>query len=186
MRVNPPPAPLDIAHLNVGPPLSETAAEEQPKAQSESRSLVAYKEERILDQQQEQGAVDVILSLEHQAPLAIESDPKFRDDSIHATHMSPRQMLEFSENLYAAGLVSFDDYEALAFQPELHPDFDKTIGALTGERAAPDRPRDFVDDWGKRLDYAQRYYPANSSEVRQAQRIHEALKSFPTRTDIFT
>jgi hypothetical protein len=35
------------------------------------------------------------------------------------------------------------------------------------------------------LNFTQRYYPANSNEVRQAHRIHEALKAFPSRTDIF-
>ena len=49
-------------------------------------------------------------------------------------HLSPRQMSELSLDLYAIGAISFDDYSALAFQPELHPDFDRTIGALTGEQ----------------------------------------------------
>ena len=186
MRINLPPVPLDIRHLDVGPPLEDTSPADQNASSSKSRALVAYQDDRVPDKRHDPGAVDVILSLDHSEPLALESDPKFRDDSIHATHMAPRQMLEFSENLYAAGLISFEDYEALAFQPELHPDFNKTIGALTGEKAAPDRPRDFVLEWGKRLDYARRYYPANSREVRQAQRILETLQSFPTRTDIFT
>lgn len=35
----------------------------------------------------------------------------------------------------------------LANQPELHPDFNRTIGALTGRRAAPDRERDCLAEW---------------------------------------
>mgnify|MGYP004349180977 CR=1 FL=1 len=76
-------------------------------------------------------------------------------------------------------------HEALAFQPDLHPDFERTIGALTGEKPQPDRPRDYIRQWSDRVEYTQRYYPQNSNEVRQAHRILEALKAFPRRTDIF-
>ena len=99
--------------------------------------------------------------------------------------MTPREMQDYSQNLYAAGAITFEDYEALAFQPDLHPDFNRTIGALTGEKAQPDRPRDYIRQWSDRVEYTQRYYPQNSEEVRQAHRIHEALKAYPRRTDIF-
>ena len=45
----------------------------------------------------------------------------------------------------------------LAFQPELHPDFNRTIGALTGHDAAPDRGRDFLAEWEDRLAFEQKY-----------------------------
>ena len=57
---------------------------------------------------------------------------------------TPRHMAELSLELYVLGYIDWDEYAMLAFQSELHPDFDRTIGALTGEKADPDRPRDFL------------------------------------------
>ena len=95
-------------------------------------------------------------------------------------HLSPRQMSELSLNLYAAGAISFDDYSALAFQPELHPDFNRTIGALTGERAEPDRPRDFVRLWDDRADFQRRHNAARVDLVEQSVRIASVLRQIET------
>jgi len=95
-------------------------------------------------------------------------------------HLSPRQMAELSLDLYAAGALSFDDYSALAFQPELHPDFDRTIGALTGERADPDRPRDFVRLWDDRADFQRRHNAARADLVEQSERIASVLRQIET------
>lgn len=95
-------------------------------------------------------------------------------------HLSPRQMSELSLNLYATGAISFDDYSALAFQPELHPDFDRTIGALTGERADPDRPRDFVRLWDERADFQRRHNAARADLVEQSERIASVLRQIET------
>ena len=95
-------------------------------------------------------------------------------------HLSPRQMSELSLDLYATGAISFDDYSALAFQPELHPDFDRTIGALTGERADPDRPRDFVRLWDDRADFQRRHNAARADLVEQSERIASVLRQIET------
>jgi len=95
-------------------------------------------------------------------------------------HLSPRQMSELSLDLYAIGAISFDDYSALAFQPELHPDFDRTIGALTGERADPDRPRDFVRLWDDRADFQRRHNAARTDLVEQSERIASVLRQIET------
>ncbi len=95
-------------------------------------------------------------------------------------HLSPRQMSELSLNLYATGAISFDDYSALAFQAELHPDFDRTIGALTGERADPDRPRDFVRLWDDRADFQRRHNAARADLVEQSERIASVLRQIET------
>ncbi|MDP6884330.1 MAG: hypothetical protein QF830_09345, partial [Rhodospirillales bacterium] len=50
-----------------------------------------------------------------------------------------------------------DGAAMLAFQPELHPDYDRTIGALTGRRAAPDKGRDCLAEWEERLAFEQKY-----------------------------
>ena len=95
-------------------------------------------------------------------------------------HLSPRQMSELSLDLYATGAISFEDYAALAFQPELHPDFDRTIGALTGERADPDRPRDFVRLWDDRADFQRRHNAARADLVEQSERIASVLRQIET------
>lgn len=90
--------------------------------------------------------------------------------------LTPRQMSEVSLDLYAAGILSYDDYAILAFQPELHPDYNMTIGALTGELAGPDRARDFVTQWEERLSFERRHNPQNTSLVRRAERIVNLLQ----------
>ena len=95
-------------------------------------------------------------------------------------HLSPRQMSELSLDLYAIGAISFEDYSALAFQPELHPDFDRTIGALTGERADPDRPRDYVRLWDDRADFQRRHNAARTDLVEQSERIASVLRQIET------
>ena len=54
------------------------------------------------------------------------------------THnLTPRQMANLSLDFYAAGVISFEDYALLAFQPELHPDYNSTIPFETFRRAKP-------------------------------------------------
>jgi len=89
--------------------------------------------------------------------------------------MTPREATEVGLRLYAEGLVSWDEYAEFAFQPELHPDYNATIGALLGETAAPDAPRDFIQQWDERLAYEQRYNAIDSSRVRSTQRIAQVL-----------
>ena len=183
MRIDQPPSPLDINRLDVGPPLRD-GTRSDVTVHGESRALVAYRDgtgRDVLAPPRTESVHDVLV-----ARKAGELPPPAggaRVPDVH--HMTPREMQDYSQNLYAAGVISFEDYEALAFQPDLHPDFERTIGALTGEKPQPDRARDFVRQWSDRVDYTQRYYPQSSNEVRQAHRILEALKAFPRRTDIF-
>lgn len=104
------------------------------------------------------------------------------DVDVH--RLSPRQMANLSSDLYAAGVVSFDDYAALAFQPELHPDFARTIGALTGERAEPDRPRDFVKLWEERAEFQRRHNAARADLVSQDERIAAVLRQIDAPTNV--
>ncbi|MEK9670926.1 MAG: hypothetical protein VW268_00295 [Rhodospirillaceae bacterium] len=89
--------------------------------------------------------------------------------------ITPRQMAEISLELYAARVLTYEDYELLAFQPELHPLYNATIGALTGEPAAPDRARDYVTLWEDRLNFEQRHYPRNTRQVQKTERIVRLL-----------
>lgn len=92
-----------------------------------------------------------------------------------ASHMSPREMAERSQELYAVGLLSWDEYSMLAFQPELHPAYNRTIGALLGEKAEPDRRRNFVAEWWDRLAFERRYNGQNPAQVEQTARVAETL-----------
>ncbi len=103
--------------------------------------------------------------------------PPARDETaFDPRRMTPREMAGRSIELYAAGFLEWDDHLALAFQPELHPDYNRTIGALLGEKAAPDAPRDFVDEWERRLLFELRYNAENTEAVGRARRILKALR----------
>jgi len=104
--------------------------------------------------------------------------------NIDVRHISPREMTDFSLDLYAAGVVAFDEYSALSLHPELHPDFDKTIGALTGERAAPDRKRDFLGYWEEKLSFQERRSRPNPDEPDRTRRIVSVLRVIGRRHHI--
>ena len=99
-------------------------------------------------------------------------------------NISPRQMAELSLDLYVAGILSWEDYALLGFQPELHPAYDRTIGALTGETAQPDRPRDHLRVWQERLAFERRYHADRPQLIARAQRIVHVLEQIETPTDV--
>ncbi|MBF0095369.1 MAG: hypothetical protein HQL34_12615, partial [Alphaproteobacteria bacterium] len=65
----------------------------------------------------------------------------------------------------------WDEYRMLGFPAELHPAFDETIGALTGEKADPDRPRDVLAEWRERLRFARRHNADDAAQIRRIERI---------------
>lgn len=85
---------------------------------------------------------------------------------INARAISPRAVQALSQDLYAGGVLSWEEHAALSFQAELHPDYPRTIGALTGETSLPDCPRDFVKEWETRLDFERRYFPERPERDR--------------------
>jgi hypothetical protein len=98
--------------------------------------------------------------------------------------VSPRQMADMSMDLYASGLVSWEEYSELAFQAELHPDFDRTVGALTGERAMPNRRRDFVAVWVERLAFEIKYNAHRPKRIERARHIVNVFRQISkTQTD---
>lgn len=99
-------------------------------------------------------------------------------------HVSPRQMTAIGMDLYVAGIIGWDEYAMLAFQPELHPDFDKTIGALTGETAQPDRPRDFIEIWEKHLSFKRKYNPDDTRQIRQIEHLVNVLTQLGSPTSL--
>jgi len=97
------------------------------------------------------------------------------DSQIKVRSMSPRQMAEWAHEMYMTGWIGWDEYRA-AIPPELHPGYDATIGALTGEFAEPNRPRDMVREWEERLDFAMRHYRPEDEHVRRIERIVSLLR----------
>ncbi len=94
--------------------------------------------------------------------------------------MTPREMAAFGLDLYVEGILEYEDYALLAFQPELHADFDATIGALTGAAASPDRPRDHVRIWEERLRFEQDHLNEESTCLQRTTRILRVLRRFAT------
>lgn len=74
-------------------------------------------------------------------PLAGRIDPR---------RMTARELADWAAELHADGMMSWPEYALAGFPAELHPDYDSTVGALTGERAEPDRPRDMIALWEER------------------------------------
>lgn len=96
----------------------------------------------------------------------IESPLKQMLLGINARAISPRAIQALSQDLYAGGVLTWDEHADLSFQADLHPDFPRTIGALTGERPKPDQPRDFVKEWERRLEFERRYFPEGQQRDR--------------------
>jgi hypothetical protein len=89
-------------------------------------------------------------------------------------------MAELSLDLFLAGVLTDEEYALLAFQPELHPDFDQTIGALTGERAKPDQARDYVATWRERLEFERSRCRPDRDLIERIQRIVFVLRRLGT------
>lgn len=102
---------------------------------------------------------------------------------INARAISPRAIHALSEDLYAGGVLTWDEHAELSFQAELHPDFTRTIGALTGENPRPDRPRDYVKEWESRLDFERRHFP-EGPERERALHILSVLRRIEKPTDL--
>jgi len=98
--------------------------------------------------------------------------------------MSPRKMTQLSMDLYIAGIIEWEEYEMLAFQAELHPGYAKTIGALTGEPARPDHPKDFIEEWENRLAFQRRYNPDNVRRIRRTEHINNILHQIDAPTHL--
>jgi len=104
--------------------------------------------------------------------------------SIDVRNLTPRQAAEFGMDLHVAGVLPWEEYAMLAFQPELHPDYDRTVGALIGEKAQPDRPRDFVAMWQERLAFERKYNAGDPKLIARTARIVTVLRQIETPTSV--
>ncbi len=105
-------------------------------------------------------------------------------ENTNSRSMSPREAAKLGFDLYAAGILKWDEYSDLSFQAELHPEFDKTIGALTGERAMPDAKRDFVKVWEEKYQFVSRHAKPESGAPERALHILSVLRRIENPTNI--
>jgi len=104
--------------------------------------------------------------------------------AVNMRQISPRKIYETGYDLYTVGAIGWEEYEMLAFQPELHRDYDTTIGALVGDTADPDRPQDFIEIWEKRLEYERRYNPDQTRKIRQTEHLVSILRQIDNPTNL--
>lgn len=90
-------------------------------------------------------------------------------------HATARAIAQLAMDLYLDGSLGFEDSAMLGFQADLNRRFAPTIGALTGEVAAPDGVRDYVALWEERLAFERRHNPDGIAVHQRMARIIAAL-----------
>ena len=118
------------------------------------------------------------------APTRLETIAGPITPTVDVRNLTPRLMAEISMDLYMVGAITWDEHAMLAFQPELHPDYDQTVGALTGVKANPDRPRDYVAIWEERLVFERKHNVGNDNRVGRSQRIVNVLRQIAAPINI--
>lgn len=127
-------------------------------------------------------AVTVSLSSDAKARSAEDgNDPQLLmlpapDERPNVRNMTPRELADFAYNMYMDGTFSWEEYKMVGFPSELHPDYDKTVGSLTGEKAQPDRPKDMVTAWQQRLEFEERYSVDKPEVIDRARRVLDVLR----------
>jgi len=124
--------------------------------------------------------------------LPEEEEPRPREEKdgtqdlfpYNVRQMSPREATELGQELYMEGVLSFEEYSMLSFQSELHPDYDKTIGALTGQPAQPDSPRDYIAQWQEKLTFQKEHNASQPQLIARTERILNILKMIDNPTDL--
>ena len=89
-------------------------------------------------------------------------------------NISPRDFADATHELYMDGTLSWDEFKMVGFPSELDPRYDETIGALIGEKANPDQPKDMLSQWEQRVDFEKRYNP-NPDQVQTADSVLQKL-----------
>lgn len=140
-----------------------------PNRRSRDEPRFAAKERRLLPPMADQDESDLPFS----TPLAGgrthgRFDPR---------RMSPRQMADWAHEMYLCRMLNWDEYCMAGFPAELHPHYNRTVGALTGNVAQPDAPRNMVRVWEERLSFALRYFAEGEPEVARSEKILQLLKS---------
>jgi hypothetical protein len=103
------------------------------------------------------------------APLAALPPPSVPEEPRYdLRNISPREFADVTHELYMEGTLNWDEFQMIGFPSELNPRYDETIGALTGEMARPDHPKDMLGKWEQRVEFERRYNP-DADQVRIAE-----------------
>ncbi|HMA52475.1 MAG TPA: hypothetical protein VKP60_22095 [Magnetospirillaceae bacterium] len=95
---------------------------------------------------------------------------------IDPRNMSPRQLADWAHEMYLCRMLAWEEYCMAGFPPELHPQYNRTIGALTGKLAQPDTPRNMIRVWEERLSFMLRYYEADEPDVQRVEKLLRLLR----------
>lgn len=95
---------------------------------------------------------------------------------IDPRNMSPRQLADWAHEMYLCRMLSWEEYCMAGFPPELHPQYNRTIGALTGKLAQPDTQRNMIRVWEERLSFMLRYYEADEADVQRVEKLLRLLR----------
>jgi hypothetical protein len=109
----------------------------------------------------------------YSTPLARANRGSYRIDP---RNMSPRQLADWAHEMYLCRMLSWEEYCMAGFPPELHPQYNRTIGALTGKLAQPDAPRNMIRVWEERLSFMLRYYEADEPDVQRVEKLLRLLR----------
>ena len=90
--------------------------------------------------------------------------------------MSPRQLADWAHEMYLCRMLSWEEYCMAGFPPELHPHYNRTVGALTGKLAQPDAPRNMIRVWEEKLSFMLRYYDADEPDVQRVEKLLRLLR----------
>ena len=106
-------------------------------------------------------------------PMARASRGSYRVDP---RNMSPRQLADWAHEMYLCRMLTWEEYCMAGFPPELHPQYNRTVGALTGKPAQPDAPRNMIRVWEERLSFMMRYYDADEPDVQRVEKLLRLLR----------
>lgn len=106
--------------------------------------------------------------------IALPPPPPQPQPRFNLRHTSPRRFAEIVHELYVEGSLRWEEYQWVGFPSELHPDYNTTIGALTGDRAAPDRPRDMLAEVESHFTFLRRFLTGDA--IHRAERALDVLK----------
>jgi hypothetical protein len=104
------------------------------------------------------------------------STPAVEDSRPDLRNVSPRRFAELTHEMYLDGTLNWDEFKMVGFPSELDPRYDETIGALTGEKANPDQPRDMLGQWEDRVSFETRL--GDAPQAAAARTILDKLTAF--------
>lgn len=97
--------------------------------------------------------------------------------------ITPRQMVDMSQQLHDNGLISLKEHAQLSFQPEINLE---NYQQVMGSEAKPDLPRDYISEWEERLSVQRSTGtpPAITKETERMVKLLDTLQSMHTDANL--